>query len=88
MAGGTFRYQLQVTNQQFPGAGSDAPDVVVTDPLPSGLTATSASATQGNCTIAARVVTCDLGTLAGPATRLAGDAAVVHCLAALAAEER
>ncbi len=68
VAGGTFRYQLQVTNQQFPGAGSDAPDVVVTDPLPPGLTATSVSATQGNCTIAARVVTCDLGTLAGPAT--------------------
>ncbi len=67
VAGQTFTYQIAV---QIPGGGqpngADAQDVRVTDTLPDGLVPTSASTTQGTCSIAGQVLTCDLGTVAGP----------------------
>lgn len=43
---------------------STAHDVIVEDPLPSGVTLTGASATQGSCESAGGVLRCELGTLA------------------------
>ncbi|MEL4319681.1 hypothetical protein WJX64_11765 [Leifsonia sp. YIM 134122] len=65
VAGGVFSYQLEVSNVRSATAASDASGVVVTDDLPPGLTATSASPSQGNCTVSATQVSCDLGVVPG-----------------------
>jgi len=72
VAGGTFSYTIQVYQQQ---AGlplglywSDALGVQVTDnPLPTGFHATSATTSQGTCTIGTggTSVACDIGTVPG-----------------------
>ena len=57
--GGTFIYALTATNN-----GPDAANAVtVTDPLPSGLSFISATASQGSCGASGQTVTCMLGTL-------------------------
>jgi uncharacterized repeat protein (TIGR01451 family) len=58
-AGGEVSYTLTVNNN----GPHDATDVTVTDPLPPGLTATSARPSQGTCSISDGVV-CDLGPIA------------------------
>ncbi|HEY7044610.1 MAG TPA: hypothetical protein VH419_13150 [Nocardioidaceae bacterium] len=60
VAGTEFSYTITVDNTTGP---SNAADVVVTDTLPAGLTATQALPSQGSCTIAGTVVTCSLGTV-------------------------
>ena len=55
--GTTLTYTLQVTNN----GPATAQNVVVTDPLPSQVTYTSSSSTQGSCTLSAGTVTCNLG---------------------------
>ncbi|MET0736084.1 MAG: hypothetical protein ABWY55_10650 [Microbacterium sp.] len=78
--GTTFSYQVNVENVFDPSrtGASDAPDVIVTDTLPAGLVPTSASSTQGTCTIAPpSTVTCDLGTVLGPGRVPAPPAAVI-----------
>ncbi|MCL2423695.1 MAG: DUF11 domain-containing protein, partial [Micrococcales bacterium] len=69
-AGTPFRYQIEVTSPDalaaFPAPyGADAKDVLVTDTLPTGFTATSAVSTVGTCTISpdGTQVECDLGTV-------------------------
>src|SRR6185503_1817061 len=60
-----FNYDLTVTN-----TGTPAANVVVTDPLPSQVTLTSVTTSQGTCSYASgtNTVTCNLGTVsAGPA---------------------
>ncbi len=58
--GQTLTYGLQVRNN-----GPDsAPNVVLTDTLPSAVTFGSVTSSQGSCSQASRVVTCSLGTLA------------------------
>ncbi|SIT89290.1 conserved repeat domain-containing protein [Microbacterium sp. RU33B] len=67
--GTTFGYDIRVANvvDLTREGAADAPDVVVTDTLPAGLTPTSASTTQGACTITLpSTVTCELGTVRGP----------------------
>jgi uncharacterized repeat protein (TIGR01451 family) len=65
IAGGLFSYQLQITTDD-----ADAQNVVVTDPLPTGFTATAITTSQGTCdTIppqGATSITCNLGTVSGP----------------------
>ena len=56
--GSQATFQLAVTNR----GPSAATNVVVTDPLPAGLSVSSVSATQGSCTPGATVI-CALGTL-------------------------
>ncbi|NNF16716.1 MAG: DUF11 domain-containing protein [Gammaproteobacteria bacterium] len=64
-------YTLDISN-----AGPEAANnVLVSDPLPAGMTFVSANATQGSCTFAAGTVDCNLGTL------LATDSAVVYIVA-------
>ncbi|MBN2506720.1 MAG: immunoglobulin domain-containing protein [Verrucomicrobia bacterium] len=58
--GSTLTYTLTAAN---PGP-SPASGLVVVDTLPAGVTFVSATASQGACTEAAGVVTCDLGDLA------------------------
>ncbi|RLK62375.1 CARDB domain-containing protein [Actinokineospora cianjurensis] len=60
VAGGPLTYNLAVSNH----GPSVADNVVVTDTLPLGLTATGDQATQGACTIVLRTITCQVGTLA------------------------
>ncbi len=67
--GTAFSYQIDVENvvDVTREGASDAPDVVVVDELPEGLTPTAATSTQGTCTITPpRTVTCELGTVLGP----------------------
>jgi uncharacterized repeat protein (TIGR01451 family) len=60
VVGDPLTYTIDVSN-----AGPDeAPNVVVTDPIPSELTFESATATQGSCSESGGTVTCALGTLA------------------------
>src|SRR5438874_277825 len=61
-AGAALTYSLAVAN-----AGPDtATNVVATDNLPKGVTFVSATSPQGSCSQSKGVVTCHLGTLAGP----------------------
>ncbi|MFL6283710.1 MAG: hypothetical protein ACJ74Q_11275, partial [Pyrinomonadaceae bacterium] len=55
-----FNYQITVTN-----TGSPASNVVVTDPLPSQVTLTAATTSQGSCSydLPTKTVTCNLGTV-------------------------
>ncbi len=62
--GQNLTYNLAVTNND-PSAGSG---VMVTDTLPTGVTFVSATPSQGTCTQASGIVTCNLGNLAGGAT--------------------
>ncbi len=65
VAGGTLTYTITVTNN----GPSTATNVVVTDPLPTGLTFTSGTATNsGTVTNAANVVTATIPTLASGAS--------------------
>ncbi len=67
--GTAFSYQIDVENvvDVTREGASDAPDVVVVDELPEGLTPIAATSTQGTCTITPpRTVTCELGTVLGP----------------------
>src|SRR5262249_40169390 len=57
-------YPFDATN---PGTVGPATGVTLSDPLPSGTTFVSASATQGSCSEAAGSVTCALGPLAASA---------------------
>src|SRR5262249_9471313 len=58
--GNNLTYTIKVTNPN-PMGGADATNVVVTDPLPSGVD--FVSATGGNCHKSGNTVTCDLGTV-------------------------
>jgi uncharacterized repeat protein (TIGR01451 family) len=53
-------YTLTIAN----AGPATADNVVVTDPLPSGLRAPSATTTQGTCTVTSGTVSCSLGSLA------------------------
>ena len=63
-AGGTVTYTLSLINH----GPSAATGVTVTDPLPSGLSFISSTASQGSCGASSQTVTCHLGTLAAGAT--------------------
>ncbi|MER7797622.1 hypothetical protein [Microbacterium sp. NPDC096154] len=74
-AGTAFSYQFDVRRAASDGYWwADAHDVVVRDELPAGLTATSASATQGTCeilpdtpTAGRQTVECTIGSISGSA---------------------
>lgn len=57
--GTNLTYTLQVTNN----GPAVAQNVVVTDPLPSQVTYTSSSTTQGSCSLSGTTVTCNLGSI-------------------------
>lgn len=59
-AGTSTSYTMTVTN----AGPSDAQDVVVADPMTSGLTATAAQSDLGPCDVTGGAVSCALGTLA------------------------
>jgi len=61
--GAQFTYQVTVTN----GGPDDATGVVVTDPLPFGVTLISVETSQGDCT-GTDTITCNLGGLANGAS--------------------
>ena len=63
-AGGTVTYTLSLVNH----GPSPATGVTVTDPLPSGLSFISSTASQGSCGASGQTVTCQLGTLGAGAT--------------------
>ena len=58
--GFNFNYDITVTN-----TGTPASNVVVTDPLPSQVTLTAATTSQGSCSydLGTKTVTCNLGTV-------------------------
>lgn len=60
VAGRSFTYTVQLTNS----GPDDADDVVFSDLQPAGLTFTSCSSTEGNCTISGGGASLNLGTLA------------------------
>jgi uncharacterized repeat protein (TIGR01451 family) len=62
--GRNMTYTLTVSN----GGPETASDVVVTDTLPGSVTYVSATPSQGTCTQAAGVVTCNLGTILAEAS--------------------
>ncbi len=69
MPGSTFTYELTVANvlDLTREGAADADGVVVTDTLPPGFTATSATPSQGTCEITPpSAVACALGTVLGP----------------------
>jgi uncharacterized repeat protein (TIGR01451 family) len=66
ITGSGFSYILTVTNS----GPSNAGNVVVSDPIPAGVTYSSNSTTQGTCSFAAGTVTCNLGALNAGATAI------------------
>jgi large repetitive protein len=60
VSGATITWTLKVTDN----GPSTAQQVVVEDPLPSGVTLTGATSTQGACQSTGNVLRCELGTLA------------------------
>jgi uncharacterized repeat protein (TIGR01451 family) len=58
--GSPIEYTLTIANL----GPADAVDVVVTDPMPSGVAVTSLDASSGLCDVAGGVVACDVGTMA------------------------
>lgn len=60
LAGDKLSYTATVTN----AGSSSAPGVTLTETLPAGVTFVSATASQGSCSQASGVVTCNLGVLA------------------------
>ena len=66
-AGGPVSYTLTLINN----GPSPATGVTLTDPLPSGLSFLSASASQGSCSASGQTVACQLGTLAPGGTAIA-----------------
>jgi uncharacterized repeat protein (TIGR01451 family) len=64
VAGDDVSYTVTVVN----GGPDAAENVVMTDNLPGGVTLVSATPSQGTCTAAGGVVTCDLGGLANGAS--------------------
>ncbi len=62
--GSTITYTLAITNN----GPADVSGVTLSDPLTSGITFVSATASQGSCTFSSNTVTCALGTLANGAT--------------------
>jgi uncharacterized repeat protein (TIGR01451 family) len=75
VAGKSFTYTVQLTNQ----GPDDADGVVFRDLPPAGVTFTSCSSTEGNCTISGGAASLNLGTLAD------GDAVTITIQAALSA---
>ena len=67
LVGQPISYTLQITNN---GPGI-ATGVVVSDILPVGVTFGSATASQGSCSQAGGIVTCNLGTITSTGTALA-----------------
>ncbi|MFC7496691.1 MULTISPECIES: hypothetical protein [unclassified Nocardioides] len=69
VAGTQVSYTVTATNF----GPSDADDLVITDPLPAGVTPVSAQPSRGTCTIAGQVVTCTgIGTLLSNGPGVAG----------------
>lgn len=76
-AGTSVGYTLTASN-----AGPyDDPNVVVTDTLPVGAVAGTVTPSAGSCSVAGRVVTCHVGTLANGGTATVSVAAVVDASA-------
>ena len=65
-AGGPVSYMLTLTNS----GPSPATAATITDPLPTGLSFVSATASQGACSASGQTVVCSLGTLAAGGTAL------------------
>jgi uncharacterized repeat protein (TIGR01451 family) len=67
VAGTPFSFQMEVSAGTSTETVSDATNVTLTDPMPTGFVATSVSTTQGSCQTmdGGASVTCELGTLAG-----------------------
>jgi uncharacterized repeat protein (TIGR01451 family) len=75
VAGNTIRYTVKVTNY----GPSDAAGATLTDTLPGGLSfgpGATATSDHGSCSIGGNTLTCQLGTLGGPATPTSGAGAV------------
>ncbi len=80
VAGHQVTYTISVDNDAGP---SDAPNVVVRDPMPTGFTATSASTSRGSCTVGDTVV-CSIGTLVAGMNGSAGGSATITITADVA----
>lgn len=84
VAGGVFEYDIVVQRAELSNL-ADATNVVVTDVLPVGLHADSASAAQGDCEIqedtpaaGRQTVVCELGTIPGGFGAVLGDPVTVR----------
>jgi len=77
VAGGPFEYTIDVARASSDGL-ADATNVVVTDDVPTGLTITAASASQGGCEVTGQHVECELGTIAGALFAAAGEPVTIR----------
>jgi uncharacterized repeat protein (TIGR01451 family) len=75
VAGGSFTYTVQLTNN----GPDDAANVVFSDAPPAGVTFTSCSSTEGNCTVSGGGASLNLGTVVN------GDAVTITIQATLSA---